>query len=147
MELIIRIVIFVVLIIASAFDIKKKEVPFVTILAVAAISVFSILYRIILGENVRGLVIAGIMGIVPGAVMIIISIFTKKAGIGDGLMLLGIGLGENYVCAITTACFGCFLLSLLSIVLLLTKKVTKNTCMPFVPFLAAGYVLWGVCYR
>lgn len=81
--------------------------------------------------------------IVPGVILLIIGIFThNQIGIGDGLVLIGVGL----VCGLQNI-ISIFLISSISVgivatLLLIGKRGTKDTSLPFLPFISGSYFLF-----
>ncbi len=83
-----------------------------------------------------------VMGCIPGAVAALLSLATRgKVGIGDAVILTGLGLwcGLKMTGSIITVAL--FLAALLSVILIVCKKATLKTALPFVPFISAGYVI------
>ncbi|MCI8530156.1 MAG: hypothetical protein HFH82_13560 [Lachnospiraceae bacterium] len=80
-------------------------------------------------------------GMVPGLLLLAIAFVTKKAGYGDGMVLVLVGMvvggGKSFVI------FGVslFLISVFSIILLLFRKVRRNSTIPYLPFLTAAWLL------
>ena len=80
-------------------------------------------------------------GMVPGLLLLAIAFVTKKAGYGDGMVLVLVGMvvggGKSFVI------FGVslFLISVFSIILLLFRKVRRNSTIPYLPFLSAAWLL------
>ena len=66
----------------------------------------------------------------------------KKVGWGDGLCTLILGLLAGAGPCIFAVSAGLLLLSLLCVFLLALRKADRNSRMPFLPFLAAGYILY-----
>lgn len=77
---------------------------------------------------------------IPGLLLTAIALATKKAGWADGVILVLLGIQTGYKCCLTAALTGLFLMALLSVVLLLLRRVKKDTGLPFVPFLLAGWL-------
>ena len=65
-----------------------------------------------------------------------------KVGWGDGLCTLILGLLAGAGPCIFAVSAGLLLLSLLCVFLLALRKADRNSRMPFLPFLAAGYILY-----
>ncbi len=83
---------------------------------------------------------------VPGAVLLAIAGSTGRAGYADGIVLLLLGLLAGYEICLTASLGGLFLIAMCSLVLLALRRVRRDTKMPFVPFLTAGW-LAAVCGR
>lgn len=88
-----------------------------------------------------------------------VSLISRIAGGGIGVVLLGlnpltkgqIGLGDGFIIGIIGVCFGftsnasillvaLFLSAVISIILLVFKKVDRKHTIPFVPFILLGYL-------
>ncbi|HIY19146.1 MAG TPA: prepilin peptidase [Candidatus Blautia avistercoris] len=85
------------------------------------------------------------LGYVPGIALIGLSILTKgKIGMGDGLILLSLGNFMRIKEVFLVLGMGLLLCSFWSGILLVARKAGKNSRIPFVPFLFAGYLggLW-----
>ena len=137
----------------SVPDIRRKKVPvymmFLMLIPVTA-SIISDLVDINIrgGEQVtieefigRLLAVMG-LGLIPGAALILLGRVTGKIGLADGIVLSGIGVMEGFMGALSVICFGSLLLSIPAAVLLAAKKVKRQTGLPFIPFLGAGYLIW-----
>lgn len=122
--------------ILSYEDLKYKEVSIPFLVGLIATSLIS---GCVFIEDILDI----LRGLIPGAALIIVSIATRgRIGIGDGIVLAGIGLSLG--CA---RAFEIFLIGLASsvavgMVLLLIKK--KDCEMPFVPFLLIGTVICAI---
>ena len=88
-----------------------------------------------------------VYAMIPGLIFLLYR-FIKKEGIGyaDGIMLcfLGIQLGSEVwkVC-----CLSLVFISVFSLILLVLKKISLNTKLPYYPFLFGAYlVCYGVRY-
>lgn len=125
----------VLFLIGTFFDIKFKALPkwFLTVAFLCSLILYAFVKPVPLWEMVGGIIIGG--------VMLVISYITKGAlGFGDGLFLIiaAIHLGVEKVIAILT--FGLFLSAIFSVILLILRKVSRKTALPFVPFMALGYL-------
>lgn len=82
------------------------------------------------------------LGLVPGAVLLLLSlIFRACLGTGDGLAVLSAGAAiglEREFAALTAALIFC---ALVSVPLLLLKRVRRSDSLPFLPFLAASHLI------
>lgn len=76
-----------------------------------------------------------LIGTIPGILMLAIAKLTQKAGYADGIVLLELGLCVGYRKSVALFCFSLLLLAVVSAVLLVLKKVHRNTKIPFLPFL------------
>lgn len=113
--------------------------------------------RLLQGGLVVGSLYAGILviggrtgwqavpaGVLPGAVMILYSRLSGgKLGEADGRMVLPAGLMQGWERCTLQILTACFLVFFAAIFLVLTKKGTRRTRIPFAPFyLAAVVLLW-----
>ena len=143
------------LVFLSIYDIRLKKIPIWGMVSAGILSlgvVISRLYGIYAegGKNIEGqaagmssshALLSIALGILPGLFLILLSIATKKVGLADGILLCFVGLFENYLSAVIIFCISSFILAIVSVVLLVLKRVRRNSQLPFVPFLVAGYVV------
>jgi len=118
--------------VVSYFDIKYRFLP---VWVIVVSFMFSII-RLICLKDFDLLSMA--ISIIPGVFFIIISVVTQKVGIADGFIIasLGIGLGiEECVYVVMLSLIVC---ALVSSILLLLKKASRNTELPFIPFITIG---------
>ena len=86
-----------------------------------------------------------LIDLIPGTVVYALAIFSnEKIGKGDAIALLFIGAvaGKNTVLMSLFVSFS--IAALLSAVLLVLKKVRKDTKIPFIPFLSVGVIAGGL---
>lgn len=119
---------------AAFFDIKFKALPrwFLVVAFIGSFCMYLWKRPVTLWE------IAGAVAV--GIVLLFISFVTKGAlGAGDGLFLMiaGILLGGTRIMEILG--LGIFLSGFVSCVLLIFKKVSRKTALPFIPFLLLSY--------
>lgn len=122
---------------ASGMDISRRQVS-IRLLAVGGVlAAGSVLCRN--GGDLAGCCEA-LAGMVPGALLLAVSFCTGKAGSGDGaaLMILGLMSGSNILPVFG---FSLFLAAMFSILLLVLKRAGRNTRIPYLPFLAAAWLL------
>lgn len=118
-------------------DIKYKKI---NILAAGAVWGMALAARVLMKDPMADIIIC----IVTGMLFIVVSFVAEGVGRGDGyaigmaMMCLGFSKG------IQTICFSFLMLSVVSLVLIVTKKVGKKTSMPYVPWLLAAYAAGGV---
>lgn len=130
---------FLWLMVLSLYDIRYRRVPVWILILGGVITAAVGIYGCVSGE----ITFAEILwGMIPGAVLLLLALGTRKAGWADGivLMLLGSVLGLRR--CIAAAMLSLVMISVLSALLLILKKVHKGTRIPYVPFLTMGYVLW-----
>ena len=107
-------------------DIKKKELNLIycTIFFIVGIA-YALLY---LNGNMEGLIFA----LMPGIVLLILSmIFSSQIGIGDGIMIITLGLFMNVVYLLSALVWAFIFVSLIAIFKVLSNK---KTTIPLAPF-------------
>lgn len=80
-------------------------------------------------------------GLSLGVLLLILNPITRgQIGIGDGLIvsIIGIGLGFNRLAFILV--YGLFGAAIVSIGLIMFRKVNRKVTIPFIPFLLLGYL-------
>lgn len=76
-----------------------------------------------------------------GMVLIGVNAFTRgQVGIGDGIIIGVIGICFGFTLNVSILLVSLFLSALLSIILLVFKKVDRKQTIPFVPFILIGYL-------
>ena len=81
-------------------------------------------------------------GMVAGGIMLLISRITGgKIGEGDACILCVTGIGAGLIKNLEMLCMGFLLAAVVSGVLFITGRAGRNTKLPFVPFLLAGYLI------
>lgn len=83
-------------------------------------------------------------GLLPGMLLLVVALVTKKAGYGDGVVLICLGAVVGGEKALLLFGFSLFLVSVFSLILLALRKVGRNTAIPFLPFLTAAWVVFAV---
>ena len=125
---------WILLVVGSIFDIKYKSLPgwFLMIGGALAVGLAAFLKPVSLWEMAGGLFL--------GLLLLGISLVTRGAlGKGDGIFLaiIGLNLGFSTVFSIFTGAL--LLAAMLAILLMIIKRVNKDTAFPFLPFLGVSY--------
>lgn len=122
----------------SIADIVNRKVPLWMLTVQASLAVGMLVWGGINGElSIEGICRA----LIPGIILVAIALSTKKAGWADGVVLLLLGIQTNYEKCMVAVLVALFLMAVLSVVLLVLRKVKKDTKLPFIPFLAMGWFL------
>ena len=136
-----RIWLSVYLVVLSIFDGRERRIPVVLVSGGLLATVGSVVYRCIQNPmNWRWIALSALLGAVPGAVMLAVVFLTGKVGLGDGLVLVGVGMLTGYGGCMLLICFSLLFMSLWCIALLCCRKGTRNTKVPYLPFLTAVYL-------
>ena len=126
----------------SVFDGREQKVPLGLLGA-------GILFTMILvagdcfdsSRDWQRIILSSVLGMIPGVFMILSAYITRKMGYGDGLALLAVGMLVGY-----KRCWGMLYISLMimcfwCIGILAFRKGTKNTRLPYLPFLTIAHLL------
>lgn len=128
-------VIFLLLVICSVSDLRKRTIPilFLLILSVA------VLGFTIFGDSVGVRLRVG--GALLGILFLLISKCTKEAiGYGDSWLILLLGIQLGYLEAIGVLFAASLLAGVASLFFLWKCNWKRNTSLPFVPFLSISYL-------
>lgn len=125
----------IVLLILAIQDLKSKKVStWICLLSIALILIASFIYK----ESM----VNSFLGMAFGFIMLGVSKITGgKLGLGDGMILTFTGLGLGFWRNVEMFAMALFMAAIVSIVLLILKKVNRHSCLPFVPFLLLSYIL------
>lgn len=122
----------------SVFDIRYRKVPVWMVLLGGAVTVGAGICGCVQGENSVGALMGGL---IPGTILLLLALATQKAGWVDGIVLMLLGSILGFWQCVLAAMLSLVMISALSVVLLVLKKVDKRTRIPYVPFLTMGFVL------
>ena len=89
-----------------------------------------------------------VIGCIPGVVAAVLSGVTHgKLGLGDAIVILAVGIwcGIDKTGLIMMIALVCAALT--AAVLLIIKKATRKTALPFIPFIFAGYITCEILSR
>ncbi len=81
-----------------------------------------------------------LLSVIPGAVLLLLAL-TRKAGWGDGVVVLLLGLADGAKKCMLSFAAGIILMAVFSLAVLLLGKVGKETRVPCLPFLTVGKFL------
>ena len=127
----------------SIMDTRSKRVPVWMLWIGAVAAIGALLYE---GINGGLDVWQECQALIPGLILLAVALVTGKAGQADGIILMLLGIFMGYEGCVAASLGGLFLISLFSGILLMLHRVKKDTKIPFVPFLAMGW-LFVVCGR
>jgi leader peptidase (prepilin peptidase)/N-methyltransferase len=123
----------------SVLEIRKKTVP---ILLLAVSGAAGVLIRLICWKTGGYNIMEMFMGILLGAVFIGISLISDgKIGMGDALAILTTGIYLGGRAATLSVLDAMIAASFVSIIILFLRKGTRNTALPFLPFLFLGCLI------
>ena len=126
------------LLIASIFDIRSRRIPVWMLVLGGSFAVLTAVCRcgFALAEYVEM-----IKGCVPGMILLLMAAATDKAGTADGLVLIFLGICMGGKSCLAVFMLSLVLISLFSAVLLMLRRAGRNTKLPYLPFLAAAWLL------
>lgn len=131
-----RLSVLMFLIFCTYFDLRYKKIPLSGLLA------FGIVMIIIDGANGSLIQRTEAIRLIPGAVFMLLAFLSRQAvGYGDGMMILFLGISMDICRCIQVVFIGLVLCSAISVFILLLKKGSRQTKLPFAPFLLAA---WGI---
>jgi len=137
--MIIQIVEIIVLAIIAIEDVRSMNISSWKIWVLAALSALSVVLGISSGICEINYLIGALL---PGIMLIgLYYVSGKQIGLGDGMVILGIGPAfglERIILGVTVAFF---LSGLFSIVIIVALRNKRKKCYPFIPFIAAGMVV------
>lgn len=126
----------------AVFDWKEQKIPLILagggLMTALAVNIYHVIYHM---ENWRWLVVSILLGALPGVYMMTVAYLTGKAGYGDGITLMNLGMLTNYKTCILLWGFSMIFLSLVSVGLLCLRRANKDTRIPYLPFLTAVYAM------
>lgn len=126
------------LFVLSVFDLKKKRVP-VFLLAAGMVGAGTVaIYWIIEGQSTW---LQAVLGAIPGMMLLVLAYCSGKTGYADGIVLMAIGIVKGYRNSLFVLGISLFGACLVSILLLLLRRVGKNTKLPYIPFLTAAFCI------
>lgn len=130
------------LFVLALYDWREQKIPLTIVGGGMAAALAVNLYRILHDPaDWKWLLVSAVLGTLPGIYMLTAAHFTRKAGYGDGITLISLGMLTNYKICILVWGFSMIFISVVSMTLLFLRKADKNTKLPYIPFLTAAYVL------
>lgn len=131
----IEILMFVFLGICAVYDGLEREIP----LAVVWLGIIAAVVLRIQGLAGDGTFMAAVLSAIPGAMFWLLGFISgEKVGYGDGWLLVMIGLFMGLWKCFLILMIGLVSGSIVVLTLLVFKKVSKDYCLPFAPFLLFG---------
>ena len=128
-------VIFLLLVMCSISDFKKKTMPAVLLIVLS----ITVLGFAIFGDSVGVRLRVG--GAILGMLFLLISKCTKEAiGYGDSWLILLLGIQLGYLEAISVLFAASLLAGVASLFFLWKCNWKRDTSLPFVPFLSVSYL-------
>lgn len=131
------------LLVLTIEDIKDKQVSLLLTLSGNIIWVSSIYWKFTDVRNITAI----LLSILPGGILLAIAALTGKAGSGDGLVTVILGLCLGFRNCVFVVFMALIVMSLFSMCVLLSKKGKGSTQIPFIPFLLIGWLILVITTR
>ena len=126
----------ILVLVGSIEDIRKRSLPSIPLILGIIICAFS---GFLLSGTDKGELIAG--GILGGAIMLF-SIFSgEKLGKADALVFIALGLSLGIWKTLNLMWLSFLAAGLTGLILIVFLHKPKNSTMPFLPFVAAAYII------
>ena len=131
----------ILLVVLSIEDIIKKKISAIVIISGIAISLAILIFY----ENPDN-VISNVFGMLAGMVLLFIFCFLKVMGVGDGIVIIYLGMIFGAKTMICTVLIAIMASALYTIIFCLSSFVSNNRfsikrTIPFVPFILCGFVI------
>lgn len=128
----------------SVIDLRSRQIP---VCMLAFLNLLAIVWQLYQLSGSKGDLRMFLGGTGVGAVFLLVSRMTEEGvGYGDSwlILILGIYLGMWKLLEVLAGT--CLLLAAASVICLTVKRMSRRCTLPFVPFLAAGYLLSGCIF-
>ena len=142
--MILRLFLIIYLLVLSGMDVRSRKLPALLLHGGAAFVLICLLagglFWLPSSELIRR-VMTALLGAIPGLMLYVLSFYSDKIGRGDGMVLMIIGLTENWTFSMSLICTACLGLAVFSGVLMCFRRVNGRTHMPYIPFVTGAYLL------
>lgn len=136
------VIVAVYLFVLSFFDWREKAVPrlllWVGSLAAAGVLTYGYYERDVQWQRYFAECLAAV---IPGMLLLIVSLATKKAGLADGIVFLILGVFLGHQKSMTVFAISLIMAAVFSGYLLLFRRKVKDYQVPYLPFVTASYLL------
>lgn len=131
----IEILLFIFLGICAVYDGLERTIP----LSVVWLGIIAALVLHIQGLGGNEIWQSAVLSVIPGVIFWVLSYVTgEKVGYGDGWVLIMIGLYMGLWKCLLILAVGLIFSSMIVLILLMLRKVSREYQLPFVPFLLLG---------
>lgn len=136
----IAVIIGMLLFVAGAMDLKSKTISRGIIFVLMIVCFAGAFIKVFINKEFGIWEIIG--GVLIGFCAIGLSMVSREQiGRGDGLVIVAIGLMLGFRKCLFAVCMASIIMTLVSVIVLILRKGNRNTRLPFVPALFAGYVM------
>ena len=126
----------ILVLVGSIEDIRKRSLPSIPLILGIIICAFS---GFLLSGTDKGELIAG--GILGGAIMLFSMFSGEKLGKADALVFIALGLSLGLWKTLNLMWLSFLAAGLTGLILIVFLHKPKNSTMPFLPFVAAAYII------
>lgn len=132
-------VLLMYLLIMSICDLKKMRIHVMISIIVAVVLLG--MRMVVCGREILPELLYGVL---PGAMVLLISCVSRgEIGFGDGVVLIVCGMATSWQMSISMLFCALVMVSFVGSGMMLFRKVSRRTRLPFVPFLLVSYgVIW-----
>ncbi len=128
------------LFVAGIMDLKSRTVSRGIIVALFVVCLAGVPVKVLISQ------IFGLWDIAGGALIGLCAVGLsmmggEQIGRGDGFVIVAIGLILGFRKCLFAVCVASIIMTLVSVIILLLRKGNRNTRLPFLPALFAGYVM------
>ncbi|MGN0401598.1 MAG: prepilin peptidase [Acetatifactor sp.] len=131
------------LLMLSVSDARKKSVP----MWMLGLGIVGTAGMLLYDKGSNGISVMELLGSIwPGVLFLLIAAFTGNMGYGDGMVLILLGLMRGQKLCLIAVMVSLLIISIFAAGALMFKKAKRNTRIPFLPFLAVGWII-AECFR
>ena len=128
--------------ILAVFDLKYKKIPVLLFLFFGILATAIAIYMgIDKNAGMLKVIMDCLLGILPGIFLIGVSVFSRnQIGVGDGLSFIITGIMLGFLKNMCLMCYSLVMVSVLSAILLVSKKGSRKKELPFLPAVFLCYL-------
>lgn len=139
-KMIINIIIVILLGISSYTDIKNRKISMRLLLVFGILAILVWIEKLYTNGIIEVCTI--LVSILPGLLLLLLGKATRESiGYGDGYLLIVIGIYIGFIRTVSILITALFLTAIISIFLLIFRKVSRRTEFPFIPMLLISYLI------
>lgn len=140
MYFVISLITGVLIFVAGVMDLKSKTISRGIIFVLMLVCLAGAFIKVFLDKEFGLWETVG--GVLIGLCTIGLSMLSREQiGRGDGLVIAAIGLILGFRRCLFAVCMASIIMTLVSVIVLILRKGNRNTRLPFIPALFAGYVM------
>lgn len=138
--MIINIIIVILLGISSFMDMKYRKISTRLLIVFGILAILIWVGKIYMNGIVE--ISKILLDILPGLILLLLGKATRESiGYGDGYLFIIIGLYIGFIRTVGILITALFLIAIISIFLLIIRKINRGTELPFIPVVLISYLL------